>query len=107
MTREDKRAYNYARDRLANEDYPVYSDEYELKLAYKAGFEDAKNHPNWISVEDELPKAGQHVATINKVGVPDVRYYSHDKWYSNFGNEYDDITHWMPLPQAPKKRGEE
>lgn len=37
MTREDKRAYNYARDRLANEDYPVYSDEYELKLAYKAG----------------------------------------------------------------------
>lgn len=56
MTQEDKRAYNYARDRLANDDYPVYSDEYELELAYKAGIEDAKNHPNWISVEDELPR---------------------------------------------------
>ena len=63
--------------------------------------------PRWISVHDKLPKDGQHAATINKVGVQDVRHYSHGKWYSNFGNEYDDITHWMPLPQAPKKGGDQ
>lgn len=61
--------------------------------------------PRWISVEDELPKDGECVATINTVGVKDVRHYSHGKWYSNFGNEYDDITHWMPMPAPPKKGG--
>ena len=55
----------------------------------------------WISVADELPKDGEYVATINTVGVKDVRHYSHGKWYSNFGNEYDNITHWMPLPKMP------
>ena len=57
--------------------------------------------PRWISVADELPKDGEYVATINTVGVKDVRHYSHGKWYSNFGNEYDDITHWMHLPKMP------
>ncbi len=68
--------------------------------AFIAGAEWADAHPHWISVEDELPKDGEYVATINTVGVKDVRHYSHGKWYSNFGNEYDDITHWMPLPSV-------
>lgn len=62
---------------------------------------DEVTKPHWISVHEELPKDGQHTATINKVGVQDVRHYSRGKWYSNFGNEYDDIIHWMPLPEAP------
>jgi len=73
------------------------NDIYDLGQLY-----DEVTKPQWISVHDKLPKDGQHAATINKVGVQDVRHYSHGKWYSNFGNEYDDITHWMPLPQAPK-----
>ena len=124
MTREDKRAYNYARDRLANDDYPVYSDEYELELAYKAGIEDAKNHPNWISVEDELPHAEQDNATnlgaflfytepINENGSFEGRYRTgfYDRVTGNykirpnhFGNTR--VTHWMPMPQPPKKGGE-
>lgn len=70
--------------------------------AWQSGYNESIAKYRWISVEDGLPKDGQHVATINKVGVQDVRHYSHGKWYSNFGNEYDDITHWMPLPQPPK-----
>ena len=69
--------------------------------AWQSGYNEGIAKYRWISVEDELPKDGQQVATINKVGVQDVRHYSHGKWFSNFGNEYDDITHWMPLPQAP------
>lgn len=76
--------------------------------AWQSGYNEGIAKSHWISVEDKLPpKDGQHVATINKVGVQDVRHYSHGKWYSNFGNEYDDITHWMPLPEVPKKGGEE
>ena len=62
-------------------------------------------HPHWISVEDELPKDDVYVATINKYGLQEVRYYSQGKWYSNFGDECGSITHWMSLPQLPKKGG--
>jgi len=97
MTREDKRAYNYARDRLANDDYPVYSDEYELKLAYKAGIEDAKNHPHWISVEEELPKEHEWIIGFSlKREYIDV--YNFD---SNGLIEAHDITHWMHLSPPP------
>ena len=58
--------------------------------------------PHWISVEDELPKEEQYAATINKLGVLSVLYYQDGKWYSNYGNEYNDITHWCMLPQPPK-----
>lgn len=74
-----------------------------ITLSFTLGARWADKNPHWISVEDKLPKDGEYVATINTVGVKDVRLYSHGKWYSNFGNEYDDITHWLPLPQAPKK----
>ena len=60
-----------------------------------------QQHPHWISVEDELPKDGAYVVTINKVGLKEVRHFYHDKWFSSFGNEYGDVTHWMPTPQPP------
>ncbi len=105
MTQEDKRAYNYARDRLANDDYPVYSDEYELELAYKAGIEDAKNHPNWISVEDELPKinwtmSDTVVVTDGDGGLRLAWYHQDEGWH--FATELPfEPTHWMPLPKMP------
>ena len=104
MTREDKRAYTYARNRLANDDYPVYSDEYELELAYKAGIEDAKNHPHWISV-DELPKIGKDVLVLREDGEMQVAHQYNEeiaRWWSVDGFPLkNNITHWMPLPQAP------
>lgn len=106
MTREDKRAYNYARDRLANDDYPVYSDEYELKLAYKAGIEDAKNHPRWISVEDEFPIDYEPVLAV--VGGNHFAFVgiclNKKTWYCEIQNKATEIigiTHWCHLPQPP------
>ncbi len=64
----------------------------------------ADAHPHGISVEDELPKDDVYVATIDKFGLQEVRYYFRGKWYSSFGNEYGSITHWMPLPQPPKRK---
>lgn len=60
-----------------------------------------QQHPHWISVEDELPNDGAYVVTINKAGLKEVRHFYHDKWFSSFGNEYGDVTHWMPLPKMP------
>ena len=39
MTELEKAAIDYSRERLSNDDYPVYNDEYEIELAFEAGAE--------------------------------------------------------------------
>ena len=56
----------------------------------------ADAHPHWISVEDELPKKdGRYLFYDETSGVYTSAYYVE---FSLLGS----ITHWMPLPQAPK-----
>lgn len=115
MTKDDKVAYNYARERLDNDDYPVYSDEYELECAFKAGIEYANR---WISVEDELPKIEE--ANCEWVGSEDVlallwngdmsvgRYerdnISGEYYWTLYNVDKDhQVTHWMPLPEPPER----
>lgn len=59
----------------------------------------ADQHPHWISVEDELPPVGQWIITYEPTSpivvgtdiiLPDETADEHH------------ITHWIPLPQAPK-----
>lgn len=99
--------------------------------AFRMGAEWADAHPNWISVEDELPKnfkikegsyyAGKFEETdIVMVAFDDGDFgfarYVHDfpdaeegeAWYwfaegnlSGVNLDDGDITHWMPLPAPP------
>ena len=71
-----------------------------------------EEHPQWISVEDELPPLKQRVLIYDEdedVMIVDERqedYYNNSG--TNTGWEWSselDPTHWMPLPQAPKGGG--
>lgn len=100
MTREElkKIATCYAQDELKDNHSAV---EDVVSSAFIDGVNYAEQHPHWISVEDELPK-GEHLsADVLIVGCGEVwyGYYDHDndQWYPTIS----DITHWMPLPQAP------
>jgi hypothetical protein len=90
--------------------------------AYKKGFEDGK--PKWISVKDRLPeKDGKYLVHKNLWGTSYIstirfaqdgeRVCKHDLarkknvWY-DYDSEtgyfsVDTVTHWMPLPEAPKE----
>jgi len=60
-----------------------------------------QQHPNWISVEDELPeKDGKYLFYDEVLGHEVSIYYDGVTLVSS-------ITHWMPLPQAPKKGGQD
>ena len=64
----------------------------------------------WISVEDRLPERGQTVLCYRGDFRGDMMntyvYLGSDNWEDDYGYrgtaEHEGITHWMPLPEAPK-----
>lgn len=88
-------------------------------MAFRKGVEWADRHPRWISVEDELPKDRQPCIVLidrkaiqgtprirSAVYAPNVMMQQEGFAYSHMSKKHH-ITHWMPLPQAPKKGGGE
>lgn len=63
--------------------------------------------PKWISVTTQMPRDGQRVLTVDDNGKSEVLYYD-KRWpyiFCDCGGLYKvcNITHWMPLPEAPKE----
>ncbi len=61
----------------------------------------------WINVKEKLPKINQRVLVYQKDGVHggypiDIEYRDSLDFWSDQGI-YSEITHWMPLPEAPKE----
>ena len=62
----------------------------------------------WISVEDELPAHAITPCLIYADGTIELADWSYDKygleWWFYVDGEYETgVTHWMPLPEAPKE----
>jgi len=82
--------------------------------AYYQGMVDADKYPRWISVEDELPPTSDKddesddYLIVDSDGDKNVGYYNKmdELWFSCDGYILD-VTHWMPLPEAPKEGGKE
>lgn len=71
-------------------------------------FEFGQQHPQWISVEDELPPRNILVITCDGQGNTNLLMLAgNGRWYDKAVGLHRNITHWMPLPQPPKKGGEE
>ena len=52
----------------------------------------------WIPVTERLPDIWQNVLSVSKYGKVIVDYvFTDGSWWSG-----RDVTHWMPLPEAPK-----
>ena len=60
----------------------------------------------WISVNDRLPS--DSLVLVYAPLIVAIGYYHAPKWFLWFGGgehdkEVDNVTHWMPKPQPPKK----
>lgn len=57
----------------------------------------------WISVKDRLPEPHTDVLIWGHYGAF-IGWYSHTRqmWRSDDYGEIRDVTHWMPLPDAPE-----
>ena len=109
MTREEqikKAAFGYADTEL------VGIIDFKKEAAFIEGATWADTHPHWISVKDELPPLNQDVLVVfaanqvNEVGIDRIIQNIEDNGYEDW-ELFTGITHWMPLPQAPKKGDEQ
>lgn len=63
----------------------------------------------WISVKDRLPEDQRSVLTLNghgKIKIMCLWSKRGELWtwiYQERFVHYNDITHWMPLPEPPKE----
>ena len=57
--------------------------------------------PKWISVEDMLPEQGEEAICINADG--DMMIGKYTEWGWMFPCYFEELTHWMPIPQPPKE----
>ena len=54
----------------------------------------------WVSVDDRLPEQGEEAICIAADG--DMMIGKYTEWGWMFPCYFEEITHWMPLPQPPK-----
>ena len=67
----------------------------------------------WISVDERLPEETCECLAVSKFGTISLVNYSNRYKAFNATDDYDDgdrwkfsdVTHWMPLPEAPKMKG--
>lgn len=74
--------------------------------AFIAGAEYAWNNPSWISVEDELPEVGASVLFVHPDESETMKgYITRIKtwWSEKHRYSFEKVTHWMSLPQLPRK----
>ena len=103
----------------AIQDYGIVVDKEELIKAlqydrgqYEKGFADgmlAPKQSEWISVEERLPKEVEHIIVCDEDGtVGEAIFLKASRLFEWVDNEnIAFVTHWMPLPEAPKKGGAE
>lgn len=77
--------------------------------AYADGVIYGWNNPHWIPVEERLPpengKTQQSISVwaTNELMSGEFRYnFDTQTWTDMWGDPFD-ITHWMPLPEVPRK----
>ena len=92
----------------------------EAESLYNAGY---RKQSEWISVEERLPEPNVNCLVAAKVGNRMVVDLGSREWCFDYRtmehsyvwsimNDWDEgegceITHWMPLPEAPKMRKED
>lgn len=107
MTREEQRAR--AAHEYIQSDSVAAGNEVLAFGDFINGAKWADFHPHWIPVEERLPpengKTQQSISVwaTNGLTSGEFRYNFDTKtWTDTWGDPFD-ITHWMPLPQLPRK----
>lgn len=94
-------------------------NDYHMPIQFEMAIDSVKDAPTferprgeWISVEDRLPDPFVtvlvHMPQEKPLPTVHAGYISKDgEWVGGmFKRDKDEVTHWMPLPEAPDMKGE-
>lgn len=99
----EEMAKEYADDWQKDCDYPeplLSTVKKATRMIFLAGYEAAK--PQWISVEERLPRPGQEILIVDDQIMRVQAVSSYGKWHPYVNGSSCKPTHWMPLPEPPK-----
>ena len=71
----------------------------ECSALYKADY----RKQEWISVDERLPERWVMVLVCCDYTISTDFIASTGRWFEHI--DHNSITHWMPLPEAPKMKG--
>ena len=79
--------------------------EVSFNNGYEKGYADAK--PKWIPVTERLPKVGQRIlvyceSKTIEMHITTCTYMAGRYGSKQFSLHVRNVTHWMPMPEAPK-----
>ena len=55
----------------------------------------------WISVTEKTPEYDMPQLALNADGDALIANYAYGEWFDTWGQDVE-VTHWMPLPDAPE-----
>ena len=70
----------------------------ELLTAENAALREKKQ---WISVTEKTPEYDMPQLALNADGEALIANYAYGEWFDTWGQNVE-VTHWMPLPEAPE-----
>lgn len=106
---QDYKAQGIALDWWRHNGYDIKDGVVDIIDAYTEGVIYGWNNPQWIPVDKELPKengkTGQSISVwaTNGLITCEMRYNFDTKTWTDMWGDPFDITHWMSLPQPPRK----
>ena len=74
------------------------ADAIERLTAENAALREKKR---WISVTEKTPEYDMPQLVLNADGDALIANYAYGEWFDTWGQDVD-VTHWMPLPEAPE-----
>lgn len=79
---------------------------YALDLIERLTAENAalREKKRWISVTEKTPEYDMPQLTLNADGEALIANYAYGEWFDTWGQDVE-VTHWMPLPDAPEEGG--
>ena len=57
----------------------------------------------WISVIEKTPEYDMPQLALNADGDALIANYAYGEWFDTWGQDVE-VTHWMPMPDAPERR---
>lgn len=56
----------------------------------------------WIAVTEKTPEYDMPQLALNADGDALIANYAYGEWFDTWGQDVE-VTHWMPLPEAPEE----